>query len=216
MGFRHACFISYRHVHEPKNIARIEQFVGELRSYIENEIDGIAPQDAVFFDRDIEGGDLWNQKINKAVCYSAVMVVIFTANYFSTHKTFCAREYWAMEKLEKNRHKPFENIDHGLIIPVIFNGIDKLPAAVSSERQYLDFTGCITEFRDLSTDIEYQTKFAKMAQYISKVYQHLNHIKPDLCVDCDLHQIPEPDEPNFKIWLQHITTSPELPFRAEE
>ena len=71
------------------------------------------------------------------------MVMIYTPTYFDKDRTYCAREYKAMENLETQRLEMLgyqRNFQHGLIIPVVYRGVDIFPAYVSGIRHTINLT----------------------------------------------------------------------------
>ncbi|MBI3302336.1 MAG: hypothetical protein HYZ72_09725 [Deltaproteobacteria bacterium] len=59
---------------------------------------GRHPNDVAF-----QGSEFFNKKIEKALCESVCMIVVFTPTYFSGTHFYCVREYKAMVELEKRR-----------------------------------------------------------------------------------------------------------------
>ena len=122
MPFQYSCFISYRHIPGELSKRFIEELKKALESYVSPWVNGLG----VYVDYDrIKGGDYFNKALERAICESVCMILVYTPDYFDKEHTYCAREYESMKKLEKER------IKHGqmsLIIPIIYRGrIDSLP-----------------------------------------------------------------------------------------
>jgi hypothetical protein len=100
MPFKHACFISYRR-HEQSELS--ERFIADLCSAVRNELAVLLDED-LYIDRErLRGGAFFNPALADALCKSVCMIVVYTPTYFSREHLYCAREYLAMEKLEKTR-----------------------------------------------------------------------------------------------------------------
>lgn len=99
MPFQYACFISYRH--GQRKLA--ERIINDLYETLSGELE-LLRDEQVFLDRErLRGGYFYNEALAEALCHSACMIVVFTPTYFSRNHTYCAREYKAMEELEKKR-----------------------------------------------------------------------------------------------------------------
>src|SRR5260370_8493415 len=111
--FLYSCFLSYQRGND-----LLDRFVRELFQELSDELDLITPL-KVRFDTTLDVGNSWQAAIEEAVMMSVCMVPVLTPTYLSRDKLYCAREYLAMEKIEKARNhviKPQEN----LILPIIF------------------------------------------------------------------------------------------------
>jgi hypothetical protein len=127
MPFEHACFVIYRH-HEQSKLA--EKFIVDLCTALRNEITVMLDED-VFFDRKrMCGGTFFNASLARALCRSVCMIVVHAPTYFSKSHPYCAREYRAMENLERQRLDcPNKSLSRecGLILPVVLRVGASLP-----------------------------------------------------------------------------------------
>ena len=116
MPFEFSCFISYRHSSVKSASPYVSDFVEGFAEELDRWVDF-----PVSFDVDrLSAGDFVDESLAAKLYQSACMVVLYTPNYFSTVKTFCSREYFAMLGLEHER-LPRLQLDfgsHGLIIPI--------------------------------------------------------------------------------------------------
>jgi len=90
---------------------------------------GSRVNEAVSFDEDrLKPGYSLNNSLSQYLYQSACMVVFFTPHYFNLEKLYCAREFFAMLDLERQRLGllPAANRNHGLIIPVAYRGFDQM------------------------------------------------------------------------------------------
>ena len=97
------------------------------------------------------------------------MVMIYQPNYFDLQHPYCAREYLAMEQLETRRRTAVGTPTHdGLIIPVIFRGLDTLSQEIIHHRQYEDFSSFLLHDADLLRHPHFSVRVSRMADYIYK------------------------------------------------
>lgn len=201
MSFEHCCFISYRHA--DGEVAA--HFMEDLSRALTDEL-ALLRDEKVFIDRDgLKGGDFFNRKVARALCRSVCMVMVFTPRYFSLKGTYCAREFKGMEDLEGERlaklgvHR--EELDHGLIIPVVFRGLADLPSYVTDKRQYCDFTAHSLAVEDMRQHPDYEPKIREIADY---VYQRCKEFDeaPELFDQCREYGLPK--EKEILPWLKTV------------
>lgn len=207
MPFRHSCFISYRN-HEQSELA--ERFIDDLCRALRNELSMRTDND-LFVDRDgMRGGDFVDPTLSHALCTSACMVLVYTPLYFNTKKTYCAREYLAMEALELQRltraSKPLAK-KFGLIFPIILRG--SLPEEIYKKRHSFDFKHFTLLSKALSKDANFEPSIRKLAEEIHLRIMMLEASGEDLTCDCDSFNFPT--ENDIQPWLSSIV-SPALPF----
>jgi len=133
-----ACFISYRHTNDAQAHTFVQAFVVQLKKQLSWLLPGIP----VFFDEDgLKVGDQFNNELALQLCQSACMVMFFSPLHFDMHHPYCALEYQAMLRLEKQRlGKAIDDLrNKGLILPVVFRGLSYLPTEISNARQYENF-----------------------------------------------------------------------------
>ena len=138
------------------------------------------------------------------------MVVIFTPIYFDMNGTYCAREFKAMELLEEKRLTLLgkdRNLQHSLIIPVVYRGQSDLPNFLSSERQCYMFESFHVCGKSYLRNRIYQESVKKIAKYIYERCKELESLESDPCNDCGTFELPSKDE--IVSWLPSV-----LPPRA--
>ena len=144
-------------------------------------------------DRKIEVSDLIDPVIAEAVCTSVCMIIIYTPNYLSKQKRYCASELEGMLRLEAQRkHTIGANAaKSGLIFTIVLrkgnetNGVPK----ILNERQTInDFT----DFASYSTEIQRDPKLGKKISDIAqKIKQHCDLFlaHPECCATCDQFEL---------------------------
>src|SRR5689334_9889604 len=123
MPRKNACFISFRHGDQELTRAFVEQ----LYRGLSNELEAQLGRDAGAFldEKRLAGGYLFNETLARELCASSCLVMVYTPSYFDEKHPYCAREYGAMVRLEERRFQHLEPAarQHGLIIPVVFRGL---------------------------------------------------------------------------------------------
>lgn len=213
MPFKYSCFISYRHVQFGLGKQFMTHFLEALKSHIELELE----LNEVYLDEErLKGGYLFNQALSDALCHSICMILIFTPTYFNVKKSYCAREYLAMKRLEKRRTKLL-NKHNGLIIPIVLKGADALPSEIKNERHFYDFSDYSLATPDILSHPKHNQQIAEIAQYIRKLYQTMVEAGHDPQNECENHIIPSEGE--ILPWLEELVNlRPQkslLPFRME-
>src|SRR5271163_3355609 len=100
LSLRNACFISYRH----GQYERMREFVMEFYAALCAELEPLLGANVVFLDQSrLHGGDFYIQALASDLFESATMIMVYTPTYFHWEHTHCAREYAAMEQLERLR-----------------------------------------------------------------------------------------------------------------
>jgi hypothetical protein len=135
-SFRYACFISF----PPPQGNIIRPAVEELREDLLGEI-----QDQIDKDVFVDFGRLekrYDEAVAIALCESSCMIMVYTQRYFDPANLFCAREFRAMEMLEKERLQAMNlepSKDHCLIIPIAVRGFNKLPPELCTNHSVYNF-----------------------------------------------------------------------------
>jgi hypothetical protein len=209
MPFRYSCFISFRHGQR----ALAERIINDLYDALSNEMELFLSNKKVYVDWErLQGGDFYNEALALALCESVCMVVVFTPTYFDKEHTFCAREYKAMEELEKKRLKLLSSQDdkeHGLIIPIIFRGEKFLPAGIKSRRHYYNFENFLLCNKKISQHRDYALKIKKIAEYIADRCMTLEALDEDPCGGCESFTLPPEEE--IRHWIEEVKGS-RMPF----
>jgi hypothetical protein len=209
MGFQYACFISYRHHEQSETAGR---FIDDLCTALRNEL-SMQAEPGVYIDRErILGGTRFDPALAGALCRSACMLLVYTPLYFSTEHLYCAREFRAMETLEDERLRRLADRslqEHGLIIPVVLRGGDRLPAVLRQQRHAFDFGGFSLRSESLKQHPDYEPRVREVAQVILHRLQLLESLGDALDHDCSRFQLPPEDE--VRRWVGGLR-APVAPF----
>src|ERR1700685_127336 len=117
----------------------------------------------------LNGGDFFNVALEQALYESVCLIAIYQPNYFGTEHIYCAREYFAMQKLEDQRLALLPNAAdrvHGLIIPVILRGEGAIPPEITNKREYEDFSRFMLVDEELAKNPHYAPKIKRIAEYV--------------------------------------------------
>jgi len=156
---------------------------GEFYTALCAELEPMLGPNAVYLDQNrLSGGDLYTDALADALFASATMVVVYTPTYFHWEHTYCAREYAAMEQLERQRLARLgitADRSHGLIVPVVLRGGKYLPEAIRGWRQCYDFERFQLGGRRLSHHPKFAPTIRTIAAYISDRYCELCTLPPD-------------------------------------
>jgi len=196
MGFKNACFISYRQGLGPGN----QRFYEVFREQLANQLDFYLPNLPVYLDTErVHGGDFFNSDLARALCNSVCMVSLFIPTYFDLQHTYCAREYRAMLQLEAQRLPLLPQEDwRGLIIPIVLRGSP--PEVVSNGRKYY-------EPKTLQpNDWRKQESLKILEQVAGDIYRRFQAFQSagaDPCSQCVGFEFPSED--SIRPWLTGIT-----------
>jgi hypothetical protein len=211
MPFQYSCFISHRN-HDQNALA--DRFIDDLCDALRNELSMMTDAD-IFVDRKgMRGGQFIDPTLSHALCMSACMVVVYTPVYFDLKKTYCAREYRAMEALETERLKrvatPLAK-QSGLIFPIILRG--SLPNEIHQKRHFFDFKQFSLIQRAISKNPKFEPAIRSLAEEICNRIEMLKAGDQDFTCDCEKFQFPTDAE--IQPWLSGITApAPAFPNRA--
>jgi TIR domain len=200
MNHVNACFISYRHTDDPDAHAYVKAFVRQLKKQLKWWL----PNSPVFFDEDgLKVGDQFNEELAFQLCRSACMVMFFSPLHFDVMHPYCALEYQAMLRLEKQRLGPaVENLrNKGLIFPVVFRGLECLPREISASRNYENFDHIVVESDFEQRDC--QERLMEIAKQIYSRYVALSNAGVFDAADC--RQFRFPDKVAIQGWLVKIS-----------
>jgi hypothetical protein len=202
MPFQYACFISYRRGTEDM----AKEMIEDLHNALAGEIELAFGTNVVFRDETrLHGGDFLNDSLAQALCHSVCMILVFTRSYFDKNRTYCAREYTAMKKLEQERLKllPSDQRSHGLIIPIVFRGLKYLPPELKEHRFCLNFDRYLGSDGPMRRHPYYASQIKKVVEYIDDLYTAFNKLAVDPCESCDHFTFPTEEE--VHPWLNTIT-----------
>lgn len=157
------------------------------------------------------------KSIATALCESVCMVLVFTPTYFSKTHPYCAREYKAMEQLERKRMELLKKFGvdqpQELIIPIIFRGLDSIPEVIK-KRKFYNFEDFLLDGSKISDYPNYKQYLQDIADHISKSYSQFKSIPQDLYNNCEDFNLPTEEE--TKLWLNKIADfSPSFPGRSK-
>jgi hypothetical protein len=214
MPFEYACFISYPNGQREL----LKKIVRDLHEALANEIELYIRDKKIFVDeKEIIGGEFYNEKLAKSICKSICMIVVFTPTYFNDEHLYCAREYRLMEKIEKARLKYLKErgLDNiGLIIPIVFRGEDVLPAEIKERRHVYFFERFYLSDVRICENQKYEEKIKEIAKIIHKISIKLDDL-PEGFEDCDKFRLPE--EKEIKEWLsKRKIHEPRLPYPGDK
>ncbi len=184
MHFKYCCFLSYRH--GDKTMATFaSQIVDALADELSMLLDDYPALPIFKDDRSIEVGDKVDPAIAQALCQSVCMLVIYTPNYLSEEKPYCASELEGMIRLEKERIAKLVGVDEktGFLITVILRGDRGELPQLLKERQNEDFSA----FALHTSEIRRNKKFSPQIQQIAKkIKSHCSLFdkKQDWCGGC--------------------------------
>jgi hypothetical protein len=204
MPFRHACFISYRHLKEALGQKFIDQFSRALSS----EIELYFTEERIFIDRDdLEPGAEIDPAIASELCASVCMVLVYIPSYVSKTRLYCAVEYKAMETIERLRRERSGKRD-GFIIPVVLRKepAGTLPSFVK-RRKFFDFSR-FSVLSDFSSLPDFHSQVQQIVMQMRKLYKQYNHLLPDdHCNDFLL-----PDSAEVLNWIDEMESEDHQPF----
>jgi hypothetical protein len=205
MMFHYACFISYRHGHEPG----VQEFYESFRRELAVQVELYMPGMQVYLDTNrLRGGDFFNKELAFALCSSVCMISLFIPYYFDLDNTYTAREYQAMVSLEQQRLSLIPPAARkGLIIPIVIRGM--LPDEIKSERQY--YVLDLLAPGDLKKP-KSREALRKVAEDIYYRHEAFRIATRDPCSVCESFEFPS--ESDVMDWLVGITAPPQrMPWR---
>lgn len=185
-GFKYACFISYSHGEQELVKGFIDQFKAALKAYLEPFMD-----EGVYVDVDrLKAGFKYDEALAQAICQSVCMVVVYSPVY--ERRSYCGREYAAMEWLEAKRLARLAGADasRGLIIPVVLRGFEQLPARIQQGRQAIDFSHFTLATQEMSRNPDFVERIQEIAQQIYAHFTAFSAAGDDPCQDCLAFSLP--------------------------
>jgi len=202
MPFEYSCFISYRHYTEDLGVS----FINEFYEALSGEVEPLTGK-KVFIDKErLKPAYKYNEVLAESLCRSACLIVIFSPTYFDMDHTYCAREYKAMEKLEKERLKLLVNPSKpklSLIIPVIFRGGDQLPSKIKNRIHYADFQNFSMIGPKMQKHRNFVPKIREIADYIYNCCLAFDSLDP--CRNCSGFALPK--DRDIKRFLKGVIQS---------
>lgn len=194
MPLNNACFISYRH----GQYELMKEFIIDFCAALRSELEPMLHRGGIYLDHDrLKGGDFYNRELARNLFESATMIMVYTPTYFDTEHPYCAREYWAMLALERDRLRNLSLNgcpDHGLIIPIVLRGSRYLPDEIKGRRQYHNFEGFQLGGRRLSRHPRFAPVIREIAAYICDRYQEMQSLPAETFQYGEHFRLPEASE----------------------
>lgn len=210
MPIKYSCFISYR----SPSVKIAKKFQADLEEELGNFITLPVFRD----EKEIDGGDFFDNVMALALCESVCMITLYTPTYFDEQSTYCSREYKAMEILEEKRlgilGLPKNKQKHGLIIPVLYRGNKKVPESIKGKRHCYDFVDWDSCGEANLDNPEYKQAIIRIAEYIRDRYDELLLVEKEIITECDMFSFPIASE--IMDWIKTmLPPRPILPVREE-
>jgi len=197
--FEYACFMSYRQT----RTGEVPPLVQKLFENLSEEITDFWEKE-IFLDRErLRAGDRYNEILACKLCKSVCMIAVYTPVYFHEQHTYCAREYYAMQQLEKTRLQglPKSEQEKGLIIPIVLKGEEFLPLEVKSCRQYYNFESyALGGLR--GNNMSYRKELRNIVKYILDRHRAFSKLDFDPCRFCTAFRFPTDQE--IRPWLRGV------------
>ena len=210
LGFKYACFISYRNGDRQRENSYIFRLTRQLKEDLKDELEFLLEPGMrdVFLDTDhLRGGDLLNNKIFEALCQSVCMICLWTPIYFSKSHPYCAKEYRTMEIIEQKRLQllGISNSTSGLIIPLTLRFSRRFPSSIN--RLYINFDRYLLQGKEgLKREDPYFEKIREIARYIAERYWELRELSQEQLNPCYASCLESSDEEEFQQWLNNIVS----------
>jgi hypothetical protein len=179
-GYEHHCFISWPHTKDDD----LTELACAVKAAIARKLASSFARPEVFLDEQISGGDLWERKIQRALCRSVSMVAICAPIYYRAEHEWCGREWAAMEMISDLR---LHGKDFTTIIPLMYKLSDPLPAPVS-RIQYIDVSRVILLGRRYYSLNEFRGKIQQIVTKIELIAEEL--CRSQTRAECDAFQVP--------------------------
>ena len=202
----YSCFVSYRHTTCYKGKTYTERIVEDLKAELELRVAREVYRDL----ERLKGAEFYQEALAAALCRSVCMVVLFWPGYFSEEHTFCAREFKAMEELEKQRLSllPKDQRDKGLIVILALRDFGQIPREITMSRLCKDFEAH-TMKRNMRIDPGFQRDIFDVGSYIAERVRTFQTFAPDIFRGCDDFRLPL--EQHILSWVRQVQ-HPGIPF----
>ena len=202
--FEYSAFLSYRNGKKDTDDllnSFIKQFYDALLSELRTQTDGLD----LFLDiYQLEGGTILNAKIGNGICKSVCYIPVFTRNYLSTKKMYCAAELMGILEMEEKRIKllGWENEDRSFIFPVILRNREKLPDILGENRIFYDFSDFTLSDEELKKNGVYVNKFKELANSIGDLYELMENQSEEILKECETFKIRDINNEHHKVEIE--------------
>lgn len=187
----YSCFISYRH---PASAGgREEKVINHVVRALKDHIEMYTHEHGVYFDQDrLKPGYQYDERLARAICHSACMVVVFWPSYLESD--YCQKEIHAMLEIEDRRRKVLGAALDGcrLFVPVLLRGkLDHLPEAVRKDCQYLDYSAqALKPNFNIGDDEAMSRQLFGVAEYVHDLCCKLKNVREQVFGGCAQFNFP--------------------------
>lgn len=194
-NLKYSCFLSRRFYDEDNDAKEI---MDTLVAKLKTEIGFYGGKCFMDLGREVNPNDaeMINTQIGRALCESACMVLIFTPDYFRSDGLTCAKEYFGMKKLIKQRQNCMkeagETVNSLTVIAIIVRGL--LPDEIKQQSivyEFENYEGLDTIDNERS---HYFKKIKEIAKVVDDTRTHLSDHMPALCNICETFKLPDNSE----------------------
>ena len=200
-NFQRAAFISYRNggyeAGEPIDDL-LNSFATKLFEQLNSELRTYTPYSPpVFLDmkESTYPGKYVLDFFSQGLCRSLCMILVYTPNYFSRFKRFCASEcYGMLEREQYFRDKLGKKAE--CIIPVILRGEESEVPEFLRERFYCNLSRFGLRKDPNKFSGKDRKAIAQIAAHIGNLYRLMESEELDLCEECHSFSIPNPKKRN--------------------
>lgn len=181
-----ACFISYRH---PASSGGLEEkLIQHVVRAIKDHFEVITHEHQVYFDQDrLVPGYQYDERLAKAICRSACMVVVYWPSYLESD--YCKKELYTMLSIERRRRQVLGAQLQGcrLFIPIILRGrLDDLPEDLRDGCQYLDYKAQATRHDfNIGDDPKMSERLFEIAEYVKGLCDTMKQSQSALFSQCE-------------------------------
>lgn len=199
MPFKYSVFFSYRHSLHKEGFETQRKIIESLQFELSTLCDLPVYQDHTR----LQAGDEFNMELATSLCQSIAMVSLYWPTYFSLQHSYCAREYKAMEHLERKRLNLLQPQDRSkkLIIFLILRGSSQLPEEIRNSRNCVDLQDDTLD-PNMERRRSYKIKIRKVAESIAERHSLLSELA-EACDDCHTYRLPHSAE--VEPWIRQIS-----------
>jgi hypothetical protein len=213
--FEYSAFISYRNGVKSQELLSItdekdnllDNFAKQLYNLLLSELGQQVDTEKIFLDQIyLKQGDNFVIKIGNALCGSLCYVVIFTRNYLSKKKLFCAAELMGMLALEEKR---FEKLgvtkpSKSFIFTIPLGNPELVPNVLKNtiykKHDFTSFT--LAPEDELLKNKNYTLAIRELAQEIGGFYSSLEDDTENVLNICNDFSIKNPKDANDKAEIE--------------